>query len=265
MNKGKSKKRKYTKKEKKLLAAIGVVLIIIVILIIAIVSTKKGKEGKAPNLAPISEDYVEPGYGNLNMAEITGFQKVQQSEKLSLENPGLVVDAVGSYNGLFVEDGSNSPVERCLSLIVTNNTSEMIQIADIILLANEKEELNFKITNLSAGASVLVMESNHHEYQKDENYTFKDMNIAYLKDTSLMEDTFEISSEDGKLTVKNISDKDCELAYIYYKYTQRGGTYLGGITYRVPVEKLAAGKTVEVTAGHWREGSSRISMVEIAE
>lgn len=269
-----SKKKKYIK----WLIVICALVLVVELVVLANMWREK-KSGTDPNLPPIPgdvkvkvekpEEYKEPGYGSLEMDKIAGFKTVQPNtgseQKITLTDPGLKVEAVGQYSGPFIEDGSDEPVVNCLSLVVTNDSADTVQIADILLLVNETEEARFKITNLPGGASVMVLESNRREYKDGDIFTFGDLNAAYLKETSLMEDTFEIKSEDTKLTVTNISDTDYKLVYIYYKYTQRGGAYLGGITYRVPVENIGAGKTVEVTAGHWREGSSRLSMVEVAE
>lgn len=262
--------RKAKKQKRNFKWLIAVIVIIVIAVIAAVVVKKKG--GKNPEDTEMkvqdSKDYVEPGYGALNIDEITGFDSVSsggEEEKITTTDPGLIIERVGKYTGPFIEDGSDEVVENCLSLIVTNESSEMVQIADITLKLNDKDTVNFKVTNLPGGASTLVMESSRRQYTDGDKFAFEDMNASYLNKTSIMDDVFEITGEDGKLFVKNISQKDYEKVYVYYKYTQLGGAYLGGITYRVPVENIKAGKTVEVVAGHWREGASKLSMVEVAE
>lgn len=244
-----------------------VLAVVVVAAVVGIVYGMSKKNTKVKVEQP--KDYVEPGYGNLKIEEIAGFHTVQSNQgadsQIKLSDPGLVLEAVGKYSGPFIEDGSDEPIVDGLAIIVTNQSSEMVQVADITLNVNGSEKANFLVTNLPGGTSTMVLERGKRTYQEGDTFAFDDMQAGYLKETSLMEDTFEIKGEDGKLTVKNISKKDYKSAYIYYKYTQRGGAFLGGITYRVPVEDIKAGKTVEVVAGHWREGSSRLSMVEAVE
>lgn len=265
-----SKKNKKKRKTGYLKWLIVVIVIVIIAVIVAVVVKKKG--GKNPEDVEVkvkdSKDYVEPGYGALDIDKISGFDSVpsgDKEQKIATTDPGLIIERVGKFTGPFIEDGSDEVVENCLSLIVTNESSEMVQIADMTILVNGKDKANFKVTNLPGGASTLVMESGRRQYKEGDKFTFDEMNAAYLKDASIMEDVFEITGEDGKLFVKNISKKDYKKVYVYYKYTQLGGAYQGGITYRVPVENIKAGKTVEVVAGHWREGASKLSMVEVAE
>lgn len=70
-----------------------------------------------------------------------------------------------------------------------------------------------------------------------------------------------ISSEDKKIKIKNISDKDLGTVYVYYKNIQNGGAYLGGITYRAKFENMKAGATVEAETSHFYKNGSQILMV----
>ena len=53
--------------------------------------------------------------------------------------------------------------------------------------------------------------------------------------------------------------------YVYYKYVQLGGAYLGGITYRTPFENVPANGEVEAIAAHFNPESSQIMAVQILE
>lgn len=228
-------------------------------------------------------NFVEPGAGSLRVEEITGFTPVQVDKSamknedgsdyhgsgdighagILTDDPNLVLEYVGRYNGSFVEDGSDDPVANCLSVILTNNSEKTLQIASLTLLVNGQDEASFVASNVAPGASVMVMESTRREYQKGDQFTLESTAVGFLDEASLMKDKFQITGEDGKLTVTNLTKESYEKIYVYYKYIQLGGAYLGGITYRVPVENLGPGETVEVVAGHWQNGSSRLSMVEI--
>ena len=73
-------------------------------------------------------------------------------------------------------------------------------------------------------------------------------------------------NEDGKLTLVNKTGESYGKVYVYYKYVQLGGAYLGGITYRVPFENVPANGQVESVAGHFRpEGSKIVGVVIMPE
>lgn len=75
-----------------------------------------------------------------------------------------------------------------------------------------------------------------------------------------------ILQEDGKLTLVNKTGESYGKVYVYYKYVQLGGAYLGGITYRVPFENVPANGQVESVAGHFRpEGSKIVGVVIMPE
>ena len=240
-----------------------------------------------------SEDYVEPDKGTLDMDKIQGFTAAgenmlsstdtteddtdsksdsKDSEQdssavsdITLADSNLTVEAVGSYSGNFLEDGSDEPTANVAAMLITNNSDKMLQIAEISFQVNEKDTAVFKVTDLPAGTSTLVLESNKREFSEEDAYTYGETATAYIEQPSLEEDKFELETEDGKITLKNKTDKSYEKVYVYYKYVQIGGAYLGGITYRTPFENVPAGGETEAVAAHFNPESSKIMAVQIQQ
>lgn len=234
-----------------------------------------------------SEDYVDPAEGTLDMEKIQGFTvkysgtagestSVEKSETgeadegmekstIMLADENLTVEAIGSYSGNFLEDGSDEPIVNVAAMLITNNSDSMLQIAQITFQVNDLETAEFKVTNLPAGTSVLVLESNKREYREEDSYTYGETASGYMEQPTLEEDKFELITEMGKITLKNKTDQAYEQVYVYYKYVQIGGAYLGGITYRTPFENVPAGGEVEAVAGHFNPGSSQIMAVQIVQ
>lgn len=238
------------------------------------IEAQSGNAGETPDQdsgEPISNveaetetppELVMPGEGKLNIAEIQGFEKAEQTVKL--EDTNLTIEAIGSYSGTFLEDGSDEAIEKGLALIVTNNNAKTLQIAMLSLTDGDKT-YEFQITTLPAGASVLVLEKNKAIYDSALTYRAADCSTGYFSETTLLEKELRLTPADGKIKVENIGQKNYSKMYIYYKLIKRGGVYMGGITYRTPVEDLKAGETQEVVAGHYREATGQIMMVEAAE
>ena len=241
-----------------------------------------------------SEDYVEPDKGTLDIDKIQGFtasgagsaasdgetpdgdsdaQSNSQGEtssdstapEITLSDPNLTVEAIGSYSGNFLEDGSDEPTANVAAMLITNNSDQMLQIAEITFQVNDTETASFKVTDLPAGTSTLVLEANKREYSEEDSYTYGETATGYMEEPTLEEDKFELVTEDGKITLKNKTDQSYDKVYVYYKYVQLGGAYLGGITYRTPFENVPAGGEVEAVAAHFNPESSKIMAVQIQQ
>lgn len=241
-----------------------------------------------------SEDYVDPDKGTLDLDKIQGFtasgvgsaasdgetsgedsaarsdseegtSSDSAASAVTLSDPNLTVEAIGSYSGNFLEDGSDEPTANVAAMLITNNSDQMLQIAEITFQVNKKDTAVFKVTDLPAGTSTLVLEANKREYSEEDSYTYGETAAGYMEQPSLEEDKFELVTEDGKITLKNKTDQAYDKVYVYYKYVQIGGAYLGGITYRTPFENVPAGGEAEAVASHFNPESSKIMAVQIQQ
>lgn len=181
-----------------------------------------------------------------------------------LSDDCLTLTSLGGYSGNFLEDGSDDVVSNVAAILVTNNADRMLQVADITFQVSETEQAVFRITDLPAGATVLALELKRRPYSDADDYTYGQTASGYVDTPSLEEERFDLdTTQAGKLTLKNRTDEAYGKVYVYYKYVQVGGIYLGGITYRVPFENLPAGGTAESPAGHFHPKNSRIMAVVV--
>lgn len=296
-------KNKFTKK-KKAVVLIGCLLIVVIAAIVvwSIRMSKKDdgksdsdsketgyhelKDGENPEDVEVqvktSEDYVEPAPGTLEIEKIQGYtakttissddaaedplaEGETSGSGISLSDQNLKVESIGGYAGSFLEDGSDEPMTNVAAMLLTNQSEQMLQIAEIDFQVNETETAHFKVTDLPAGTSVLVLESNRREFREEDNYSYGDAATGYMEQPSLEEDKFEVIGKEGKIILKNKTQKTYQKVYIYYKYVQLGGAYLGGITYRTPFENVAGGAEVEAVAVHFNPESSKIMAVQVLE
>lgn len=231
-----------------------------------------------------SEEYIEPAAGTLNISQIQGFtyadgaisaensegaedgkNSEERATAVVLSDENLTAEAIGKYSGSYIEDGSDEPTANVAAMLITNNSDKMLQIAEITFQVNETETASFKVTNLPSGTSTLVMEANKREFKEEDTYTYGEVATAYIDQPTLEEDKFEISTEKGIITLKNKTDQSYDMVYVYYKYVQLGGAYIGGITYRTPFENVPAGGKAESIAAHFNPDSSQIMAVQIQE
>lgn len=225
-----------------------------------------------------SNDFVKPGKDTLDASKIQGYSaKVGDSDKkddskdtekadqIVLSDSNLTVESIGAYSGSFIEDGSDEATKNVTAMLITNNSDQMLQVALIDFQVNSNETASFKVTNLPAGTSTLVLESNKREFSDKDTYTYGNAATGYMDQPTLEEDKVELKTENGKITLKNKTDKELKRVYVYYKYVQIGGAYFGGITYRTPFENVGAGKEAEAVAAHFNPDSSQIMGVQILE
>lgn len=225
-----------------------------------------------------SNDFVEPGKDTLDASKIQGYsakvgdsdknddsKDTEKAEQIVLSDPNLTVESIGAYSGSFIEDGSDEATKNVTAMLITNNSDQMLQVALIDFQVNSNETASFKVTNLPAGTSTLVLESNKREFSDKDTYTYGNAATGYMDQPTLEEDKVELKTENGKITLKNKTDKELKRVYVYYKYVQIGGAYLGGITYRTPFENVGAGKEAEAVAAHFNPDSSQIMGVQILE
>lgn len=225
-----------------------------------------------------SNDFVKPGKDTLDASKIQGYsakvgdsdkkddsKDTEKAEQIVLSDSNLTVESIGAYSGSFIEDGSDEATKNVTAMLITNNSDQMLQVALIDFQVNSNETASFKVTNLPAGTSTLVLESNKREFSDNDTYTYGNAATGYMDQPTLEEDKVELKTENGKITLKNKTDKELKTVYVYYKYMQIGGAYFGGITYRTPFENVGAGKEAEAVAAHFNPDSSQIMGVQILD
>lgn len=225
-----------------------------------------------------SNDFVKPGKDTLDASKIQGYsakvgdsdkkddsKDTEKAEQIVLSDSNLTVESIGAYSGSFIEDGSDEATKNVTAMLITNNSDQMLQVALIDFQVNSNETASFKVTNLPAGTSTLVLESNKREFSDKDTYTYGNAATGYMDQPTLEEDKVELKTENGKITLKNKTDKELKRVYVYYKYMQIGGAYFGGITYRTPFENVGAGKEAEAVAAHFNPDSSQIMGVQILD
>lgn len=265
------------KKTKKVVLFIGVIVIVVVGILLALKLTKNDSKEKSATEADAYE-IVKPGKDTLDVSKIQGYsakvgdsdknddsKDTEKAEQIVLSDPNLTVESIGAYSGSFIEDGSDEATKNVTAMLITNNSDQMLQVALIDFQVNSNETASFKVTNLPAGTSTLVLESNKREFSDKDTYTYGNAATGYMDQPTLEEDKVELKTENGKITLKNKTDKELKRVYVYYKYVQIGGAYLGGITYRTPFENVGAGKEAEAVAAHFNPDSSQVMGVQILE
>lgn len=178
----------------------------------------------------------------------------------TIPNSKLVVTKYNSYDGAFIEDGSNKNVSKVAAVAIQNNSEKAVTYGSFKMKAGKKN-LEFTFSTIPAGATVVVLEKNKKTYSK-EDCRYVDSMAAYSDKLSLAKS--EVSVKKGKkngIIVKNLTDKKIPCVRVFYKYIMQKNVYVGGITYTAKIEDLGAGKSTTVYPKHFVKDGSEVMMV----
>ena len=209
----------------------------------------------------------------LDINKIEGYTPAKSNEEglvanmtlpYSIPNKNLDILSIGQYEGKFVEDGSDDKKDNVLAILVKNTSDKTISSGEIKLRKiGTSKSIKFIFTNLKAGSSALVMESTGEVNFNGENkYVYISSSVNTEESTSLMEDKIEVTTKDKNITVKNLTDKNLNTVYVYYKIVTDGNCYLGGITYRAKFENVKGEKSVTADTLHFSNKNSEIIKIE---
>ena len=173
----------------------------------------------------------------------------------------LVVQKIDSYDGVFLEDGSDQSVTGICALVLVNKGSVGVEYANIEIYQNGKT-LVFKATALPAGATVVVQEASAAAYSAAD-CTSCTADVAVAETFEMSASQIEVKeNDDGSLQVTNLTNETIPTVRLFYKFAlEKGTVYVGGITYTAKITELAPGASQQVIPSHYAAGSSEIVMV----
>lgn len=178
-----------------------------------------------------------------------------------ISNTPLVIRAVKSYNGVFIEDGSDRDISGVATIIVDNKGEQYVEYAKLLLQCGNKE-LTFEVRTLAPGGTMIVQESNASPYT-GKQYGACRAEVAYMNGMEMSEKQVKIwETEKGSLKIENISGQEIPSVRVFYKfYMDDLDVSVGGITYTSKIESLKEGEVREITPSHYQTGASKVMMV----
>ena len=179
----------------------------------------------------------------------------------SIGGSGLVIRSITSYDGTYIEDGSDSDISGVTVIILENTGDTEVEYASITV-NREGTELQFEASALPAGETVVVQEKKRVLFEGG-NYTDCSADVAEIEEFDMSSDQIRVDETgDQTLTVTNLTDENIPAVRMFYKfYMEDEDTYVGGITYTAKITGLDANASVEITPSHYLKGSSRIMMI----
>ena len=247
-------------KKKTIIIVAGICAIVLIAAVAAVFIVNISKSAGADGDISVEDD----SSSGKNETGAEGGAAQQGEEKFfpyTIDGTALVVQNISSYDGIFLEDGSDGQVTGVAAMVVENTGDTNVEYAAITINCNG-EILEFDASDIPAGATIVVQEKNKTPYQSG-TYTDCSAVVAEMGDFEMSEDQVKVEeTESGSLLVTNLTDEEIPCVRIFYKfYMADEETYVGGITYTAKLTGLSAGASQTVTPSHYAAGNSRIMMV----
>ena len=194
----------------------------------------------------------------------TGGSKQPVTIELPYTVPGtnLIVQTVSSYDGIFLEDGSDTEVYGITAIVLKNNGAKPVEYTKITMNRTDGAVLEFEATDIPSGAVAVVQEMNKAKYQQY-GFTGGSADIAEVEKLEMSESMIKVEeTESGALKITNLCDWEIPCVRVFYKlYMADENTYIGGITYVAKLTGLEAQGSQTIMPSHYTGGYSRVVMV----
>lgn len=180
----------------------------------------------------------------------------------AIPNTTLEIVTINSYDGIYVEDGSDIEIAGVSAIILKNTGKQCIDFTKIQMIGS-KTNLEFVASGIEAGATVAVMESGKAPAVA-QDYQHITAEVALTDRFERSEGIVEVKeTEKGGLEITNVSGKDIPCVRVFYKfYMEEAQMYVGGITYTAKITDLKADTSINVAPSHYAQGGSRVVMVK---
>jgi hypothetical protein len=249
-------KKKHSKRRRLNSRFVGMVCVVAALLagvILWIVLT----DGPADELDTATGDFIPIGKPDIQLGEL-------QNMQTDLGN-NLKITDMGSYTGVYMEDGSDEIVSRVLMIVVKNTGEKTVQYGQVSL-TNGKVTANFTLTTLPPGESVVLLEQSRMSYADAKSLTQSSASAVTFMETepSLLQDHLKIQSLDGAMNITNISGEDITGDIVIYYKNAAADLLYGGITYRITVRGgLKKDEVRQISVSHLSAVGSRVMFITI--
>ncbi len=190
-------------------------------------------------------------------------QKWEEVKTISLPAPvpgtTLLIQEICSYDGPFLEDGSDTEVVNIAAVHVYNAGSKWLSKASVTLQYGETV-YTFSGRFIPPGGTVVLLELSARPYRQE-----RFSSCCGWQEIAKQEPVHGITVTDramGTLIVSNTTENTFYDLYVHYKtWLSPPDVYVGGITYTVQIPFLQPGQTATVYPHHYASGYSKVVCV----
>ena len=179
-----------------------------------------------------------------------------------ISGTNLIAQKLSSYEGPFLEDGTDREVVNIAALHVYNSGETAVYKTRIALFWSDGFYV-FEADHIPAGETVVILERSGSLYRQG-----KYVQCNGWQELS-QEDTFskDVSVTDmalGTVVVSNLTEETLRNVCVYYKsWLAPPDIYVGGITYMVQIPVLLPGQSKHLYPYHYAAGYSKVVAVDV--
>lgn len=175
----------------------------------------------------------------------------------------LVARQLASYDGPYLEDGSEEELVGVAALVVENTGTIGIEYVQVVV-SQGQQELVFDATYIPPRGTVLILEKNRVLYTPEP--------VTGCRCRTLIPGSFDWEKESIRIqpgegfgmTVTNLTDKPMSYVRVFYKQHEGAADlYVGGITFSAVIPDLQPGETREIIPYRYADGYSAVVAVVI--
>ena len=219
------------------------------------------KSAESDKETPIpAEAYSQIGDNNMNNVSTDSDDGEKAWKEMDDEEYSMHIQVVpDGWTGRYMEDGSDEKVKNVLALQFENTGDQAVQFAEYVF-GIDGEAVSFKLSDLPAGQSCVVLESSRYEYHKRDELKLISRVVAQVDEIPFARDqVLVVDNSDNSITIMNLTDKEIPVVRAFYKtFDSESKMFIGGITYTAKAENIPAGKGVTLEPAHYVSGESVI-------
>ncbi|MGN0998724.1 MAG: hypothetical protein ACI4PO_04155 [Faecousia sp.] len=234
---------KYLRKKKKK-SVLWIPITIAVVLVLAVVAVFAMPQ----MLYSMSDEaYAEDPNPELSTApEETAETVPTLSFPLLLEDGRLEVGSLFQFSGINPDCGNREGTDIA-AMELKNTSGQYLAEAKITLTLPDGTQLNFTVTELPAGASVMAFSTENLSIPTDAACVSADCQASFDPAAVTASDQVTAAVDGIHVTLTNISGQDISQIVVYCRGIL-GEEYFGGVTYSYTVTNLPAGESITVDA-----------------
>ena len=175
----------------------------------------------------------------------------------------LVARQLSSYDGPYLEDGTEEELVGVAALVVENTGTIGIEFAQLVVSQGAKE-LVFDATYIPPRGVVLILEKNRAVFTPEA--------VTGCRCRTLIPGSFDWEKEKIRIepaegfgmTVTNLTDTPMSYVRVFYKQHEGAADlYVGGITLSAVIPDLQPGETRQITPYRYANGYSAVVAVVV--
>lgn len=234
---------------------VSIFFMIIVLIILVIIGIVINQNIHLQNDTEINDAGTEKDGTDGNETDDSGISFPYVSEDGNLQITSLI-----QFTGPNM-DADNAEGEDIAGIQVKNLSEQYLKEAEVTVRTRNEVEYDFLVKDLPAGEETVAFDISNQVYDGATGCQEIECTTQF-SDVSMAEDMLAITEDGSVLTITNTTEEEIENAVVIYHCTT-GDSYIGGVSYEIPISGLAAGESFEYEDSECLLGTPKAVGVEI--